>query len=326
MPTLIFAATGQLETLKAQLKKPYTRILAFVPHPQLQEELQQLAKEHSHLQVHTQALAAESGQATLHLMNLPAASSLEKPTGIKRLYPNLYQQKEVPVDTLSIEQVVKEAQLDQEKDNTLILETNGQEEAILQALINSQQLQHFKNIQVRVGQEPLFEKAATVDGLNKFLNKRAYQQQTQKQRDPEQPLLNFKLNYQLLSNQRIKKIKAENEKLQESFRQENEALKEELSKAKQERDLAQKERDQLQEQQEKLQKEFELACQEKDSQLSKKEKKSKQQQEQLAELQIRSQRLENENYQLNKTQEQLTQEFYKAQGQLELLQQLIKMP
>ncbi|SFB83570.1 methyltransferase, FkbM family [Marinospirillum celere] len=315
MPTLIYAAAGQLETLKAELKKPYTRILAFVPHPQLQEELQHLAKEHKHLQLRTQALAPESGQASLHLMNLPAASSLEKPTGIKRLYPNLSQQKEVPVDTLSIEQVVTEARLDQEKDNTLILETNGQEEAILQALVNSQQLQHFKNIQVRVGQEPLFEKAATADGLNKFLNKRAYQQQSQKQRDPEHPLLNFKLNYQLLSDQKVKKIKTENE-----------ALKEELSKAKQERDLAQKERDQLQQQQEKLQKEFELACQEKDSQLSKKEKKSKQQQEQLAELQIRSQRLENENYQLNKTQEQLTQEFYKAQGQLELLQQLIKIP
>lgn len=214
----MYITIGQIESLKSQLRKDYKKIIALVPHPSLFKEMQQLAEDYRHLQWQAASVTIDSSAATLNVTNLASLSSQHLPTGIKNLYPNLKIIKNLPVEHVTVEELLKQAELTQEENNTLYLETNGQEEEIFKQLIDQRKLHLFSEIQVRVGEEPLYDKSSTSKKIIQLLQKQAYLFQTQKQVDPEHLFLTFNLNKNLHETKKLlAKVEADTKELRERY-------------------------------------------------------------------------------------------------------------
>ncbi|WP_346351651.1 hypothetical protein N2M06_03870 [Oceanimonas sp. AH20CE76] len=94
--------------------------------------------------------------ATLTEFNLSEASSLHQPSGLLQLYPGIKAVRQHQVQTQTPAAMMATLKLPEGEQHKLVIEANGEETAIIEALTQAGLLQQFKQVQLALPATPLY--------------------------------------------------------------------------------------------------------------------------------------------------------------------------
>ncbi|PSJ48355.1 hypothetical protein C7I36_00590 [Zobellella taiwanensis] len=94
--------------------------------------------------------------ANLTEFNLSEASSLHQPSGLLQLYPGIKAVRQHQVQTQTPATMMARLQLPEGEQHKLVIEANGEETAIIEALTQAGLLQQFKQVQLALPATPLY--------------------------------------------------------------------------------------------------------------------------------------------------------------------------
>jgi len=229
MHTILHIGAGQATELSDWLKTGAERIVLVEPNPELAENLRQKTSGEPRVTVVEAAIACNSANNHLYVYNLPEASSLHLPTGLKALFPGLKTIATHRVTTLSPEQLLADQSPEAGQPAMLVLQCPGEEHAIVQALINSDQLKQFSQIHMASNPEPYYQGSPAVEETIQLLADYGYDVVRSSQQDPDWP------SWQISRNPLKDKI-AELEETARSLQGQLEARNRDLKELCQERD------------------------------------------------------------------------------------------
>lgn len=155
MHTIIHIGAGEGSCLAEWLQGDARHIVLVEPNPVLAERLRQAASGHSHVNVVEAAVAAEPGPCELFEYNLPQASGLHEPTALKRLFPGLRLLQSHAVTAISPQQLMTEhGPAEDDAQAQLFLHAPGEEHAILQMLMEDDQLSRVAELSISASAAP----------------------------------------------------------------------------------------------------------------------------------------------------------------------------
>jgi FkbM family methyltransferase len=135
------------------------KVMLVEANPMLADRLRQKVRGFQNIEVTAAAVADAAGEAQLWMMNNPRESSLCRPDGLLRRYPNLKVTQNIPVRTLTLDALIDQLAPAVDGANVLVLEMQGMELAALSATA-TEKLQRFFWIAVRSSGEVLYEHGA----------------------------------------------------------------------------------------------------------------------------------------------------------------------
>ncbi|MET0098635.1 FkbM family methyltransferase [Limnospira platensis] len=165
---IIYVGAGEGRSLKRFAKFTNAQILLIEANPVTCERLKMAVGDRPNIQTVHMAIADQNSEATLHVTNIESNSSILPLTQYKKLYPNLSETQQIPVDTRTIDTILAELNLLPEDFNILYLDIQGAE--LLALTGASEILQHLDAIYTTTSQHQLFERGATLEQVNAFLN------------------------------------------------------------------------------------------------------------------------------------------------------------
>ncbi|MEX6779300.1 FkbM family methyltransferase [Limnospira fusiformis] len=165
---IIYVGAGEGRSLKRFAKFTNAKILLIEANPVTCERLKMAVGDRPNIQTVHVAIADQNSTATLHVTNIESNSSILSLTEYKKLYPNLTETQQIPVETRTIDSILTELNLLPEDYNILCLDIQGAE--LLALTGASEILQHLDAIYSTTSQNQLFERGATFEQLNAFLN------------------------------------------------------------------------------------------------------------------------------------------------------------
>ncbi|MDT9297895.1 MAG: FkbM family methyltransferase, partial [Arthrospira platensis PCC 7345] len=165
---IIYVGAGEGRSLKRFAKFTNAQILLIEANPVTCERLKMAVGDRPNIQTVHMAIADQNSEATLHVTNIESNSSILPLTQYKKLYPNLSETQQIPVDTRTIDTILAELNLLPEDFNILYLDIQGAE--LLALTGASEILQHLDAIYTTTSQHQLFEGGATLEQVNAFLN------------------------------------------------------------------------------------------------------------------------------------------------------------
>ncbi|MDC0838310.1 FkbM family methyltransferase [Limnoraphis robusta] len=165
---IIYVGAGEGRSLKRFAKFTNAQILLIEANPVTCERLKMAVGDRPNIQTVHVAIADQNSTATLHVTNIESNSSILSLTEYKKLYPNLTETQQIPVETRTIDSILTELNLLPEDYNILCLDIQGAE--LLALTGASEILQHLDAIYSTTSQNQLFERGATFEQLNAFLN------------------------------------------------------------------------------------------------------------------------------------------------------------
>ncbi len=187
MQTIIHIGAGHCNELEAYLASNAQRILLIEPIPALAAKLAKQAQAHRNVAVREAAITADPAHNQLQEYNLQDASSLRAATGLKRLFPGLKTLRTHSVQTLTPEQLLGEIALEPGQPAKLVIQAPGEEQAILQALIASDQLKAFSHLNLTANPEPFYEGSVAAEASLAMLADYGYIMIDHNQQDPDWP-------------------------------------------------------------------------------------------------------------------------------------------
>jgi len=233
--TILHLGSGLCSELDAWRQSGARRIILVEPNPELLPELQQTEQQHARVETIPAAVAAESGRRALKLFNFPLLNSLREPTGLYAILPGLAEIGQVTVDVLTPEKLVETTDLQPENINWLVVDTLGEEAAIISALEQNQLLNYFDRIIIQAGAESLYHGAGPAEEITRQLEKLGYEiEGAADTTDRDWPRYHLRLNPSAIECRRLRR---ENEALIEqkkALEQQNEELTEKLEQQKSE--------------------------------------------------------------------------------------------
>jgi FkbM family methyltransferase len=207
------------------------RIILFEPNPEVIPALRRQAEGHSNVEVFPVAVAAESGRRALKLYNYDDLASLRRPTGLFELLPGLQHIGQAIVDVMAAHNLASELSLEIEENNWLVIDTPGEEAAIISALEQHRKLHHFDRIIIRAGAESLYDGAQSAEQLTRQLEQLGYYIEGAKDTsDCDWPRYHLRLNPKAIECRRLRR---ENEALTEQktkLEEQNQELTEQLQR------------------------------------------------------------------------------------------------
>lgn len=141
-------------------------------HPQQAKALQQQAREHENVFAGAITPSTQTS-ATLHMLTLPQYSSINSPTALQRLLPNVRHQRTEDVTAQSLEGWLTQVELDPSATHTLVLDAPGQTHALL-AATTPETIQAFQWIIATTAEQALYDNDADSETLNDTLNQLGY--------------------------------------------------------------------------------------------------------------------------------------------------------
>jgi len=246
MHTIIHIGAGQGEELQSYLDAGAQRIVLVEPNPKLADQLRETAQPHEQVTVVEAAVTSNPANNELKEYNLPEANSLHQPTGLKALFPGLKTLTTTQVSILTPEQLLKEHAPEEGKPVKLVVQTPGEEHAIVEALINTGQLKQCAELQMATNPEPYYESSVPASETLKLLEDYGYEITEENQQDPDWP------SWQLARNPLKDQIEALEEQQTLMAREQKEA-KAQLAMEEQARRAAETQAKQAQDQQRQLQ-------------------------------------------------------------------------
>ncbi|MCC5809410.1 MAG: hypothetical protein JJU06_03470 [Ectothiorhodospiraceae bacterium] len=188
--TIVHIGAGHCTELEAYQLAGAERIVLVEPNPEAINVLRRKAVGQLHIDVLPFAITAgEAGDAHLHLLSVPGLSSLARPTGLFALYPAIRVVEQLSVDTLSIQQLLDQSPLPDNKRNWLIIDAPGLESQLVSALAGLSALHRFGTVLVCCGRDEHYELAAPADNVLGALESQGYAPQWMPaaQQDPDRP-------------------------------------------------------------------------------------------------------------------------------------------
>ena len=221
MHSILHIGAGKANNLPQMLNSGAEQITLVEPNPKLAEQLRQRTAQHSHVTVVEAAITSNAANNKLQEYNLPEASSLYQATGLKTLYPGLKIIATHTVATLSPDQLLAKHGPRSGEQAMLAIHAPGEEHALLQTLMSTDQLKQFSELRVNANPTPYFEGGEAAEKTLQALVDYGYQISDNDLKDPDWP--SWQLARDPMSDE-IKTLQAENKKLMTSTEQLEEAL------------------------------------------------------------------------------------------------------
>ena len=361
--TIVHLGAGLCRELPHYIRSRAERIVLIEPNPEMLPELQKQAAAHSNVELLPVAVAAEPGRRALRLYNYPDLSSLRRPTGLIELLPGLQQTGQAIVNVIAAHTLPEQLGLKNDKNNWLVIDTPGEEVAIINNLEQHKQLSQFDRIIIRAGAESLYEGTPACEQLILQLENLGYYiEGAEDTSDRDWPHYHLRLNPKAIECRRLRReseaLSEQNAKLEEQLQQLTEQLQKQEALALERAEKLEAIRQQAQQQQQELRTALESkqkSCtqlQSKVSELSSRlqtdsEKFDQEREElikqlnqekaarekavqdaqnhlkRLAQSQQQIQRMQSEDAELLERQALIDQEMARAEGQIELIKELV---
>lgn len=188
MHTILHIGAGQAKELPDWLATGAERIILVEPNPDLAEQLCQKSSAEPNVTVVEAAITSDPTNNQLTEYNLPEAASLHGPTGLKTFFPGLKTIATHSVATLSPEQLLADHGPTDCQPAMLVLQTPGEEHAIIQALINTNELRQFSQVHLAANPEPCYQGSAAAEQTLQLLVEYGYDITEENHQDPDWPI------------------------------------------------------------------------------------------------------------------------------------------
>lgn len=180
------------------------RLILVEADPEQARELRRRARNDSRAVVIAAAVSSASGSSRLRRFRLRSLNSLRIPTGLLELYPGLRMHDEIEVETMTPRDLVSTYGLRPQQDNWLIIDTPGEESAIVQSLRDCGELSVFDRIDLYCGIAVHYEDANTADFVLRMLDEEGYDVDScDDNNDRERPLWSLRRNLLRLQNREL---------------------------------------------------------------------------------------------------------------------------
>lgn len=222
MHTILHVGAGQSKELPQLLDSGAEKIILVEPNPVLAEQLRLKTAEITQVTVVEAAITNSPANDQLHEYNLSEASSMYPATGLKTLFPGLKLSATHTVATVRPEQLLAEHGPQSGQLALLHIQVPGGEHALLQTLINTDQLKHFSDLRVNANPKPYYLGSVAAKETLEALVDYGYEITDENLQDPDWP--SWHLTRNPLKDQ-ISFLQAQNEQLTVTVKQLEEELK-----------------------------------------------------------------------------------------------------
>lgn len=184
---------GMSGTTSAILLPSTARHIALaVPSQLIPASLIQQAAVTPRLSLHPVLVSDIAGQAQLTFFNFPALSSTRVPSAtLRSLFPNLTSTRQIDIDTVTLNDLTASIPLEDDLPNILVIDTPGNEEAVIASLHEPDGMGRFAHIILRAGSEAMYQGALSFGQLADQLLDAGYRPQQRKTDDPNFPCVHF---------------------------------------------------------------------------------------------------------------------------------------
>lgn len=187
MHTVLHIGAGNASELPEFLNSGAEKIILVEPNPDLAKQLRQRTAQHPEVSVVEAAITSSSASNQLQEFNLPEACSLHPVTGLNSMFPGLKVNSTHTVETLSPEQFLSEHVPHVGQRALLAIQAPGEEHAILQALIKTDQLKQFSELHVNANPKPYYQGSVAAESTLQALIDYGYEITDENQQDPDWP-------------------------------------------------------------------------------------------------------------------------------------------
>ncbi|NDY96288.1 FkbM family methyltransferase [Wenzhouxiangella limi] len=202
---IIHLGAGLCRELPTWQQTGAKRIVLVEPNPELLAELRRSTADHDNVEIIAAAIADQPGRGSFPLFNFPLLSSLREPTGLYHSLPGLQQTGRATVEQLTVDQLLDRLGIDIQTGNWLVIDTPGEEAAVIDQLQRSDRLHHFARIFLSAGIEPLYEGAKSAADLVIQLQAQGFEPASQPDTtDADWPRHHLRLDRMALECKRLK--------------------------------------------------------------------------------------------------------------------------
>ena len=173
--TVIHLGAGRCRELPDYLAAERKRIVLVEANPSVARVLQAQSSTHKNVHVVQRAISVQEEETTLYVYNLLERSSLRKATGLRELYPGLRLVREVPVTACSPAKMLSELDVEDAGKICLIVDTPGEEHAILKAMAREHRLGCISTLLLYCPQAPMYENAAARQDIIDLLDAQGFE-------------------------------------------------------------------------------------------------------------------------------------------------------
>lgn len=234
--TLIHLGAGRCRELDTWLQAGFREIVLVEPDQVRAAELLSRVSDHDHVRVVESAVSATDGETELNVLNYPDANSLRKPERLLELFPGIRIRKRVPTHAIGIETLLSEFELSADAVNGLVIETPGEEHAIVKALLEADAIYSLAFVTLQAPTVPLYAGARPLTSIESLLQDAGFALEGSHDagEDPIRPVRQFERDLAALERKRLSQELAKAKK-------DREALKRKLKQAEEDSESSQKE-------------------------------------------------------------------------------------
>lgn len=175
-------------------------------HPELVKMLRARVDAISNVSVMEVAVAGKPGECELHVYNLVDFTSLRSAEYLHELFPGLRLKEKLPVVATSATDLLSQLNSEGRNSICLVIDTPGEEYAILEALAQSRQLDKVADLVVYCSKTALYEAGHGETELRELLDRVGYEvAASEADQDPEFLVLVLKRNRRKLEYERMQK-------------------------------------------------------------------------------------------------------------------------
>lgn len=183
--TLIHIGAGQATELENWVNQGFASIVLIEPHPVLANQLRLRSRKFPQVKVVESAITERAELSELYDYTISGLASLRQPTGLKQIFPGLQLAQRYTVVTCRLAQIVNHYGPSPEQKAHLIIAAAGEEADLVDALLQSDQLERFLSISLKASIEPLYEGAEPASQLVKRLEDAGYELKSTKAIDSD---------------------------------------------------------------------------------------------------------------------------------------------
>ncbi|MEZ2721688.1 hypothetical protein ACBP46_09670 [Paenalcaligenes hominis] len=183
--TLIHIGAGQATELENWVNQGFESIVLIEPHPVLANQLRLRSRKFPQVKVVESAITERAELSELYDYTISGLASLRQPTGLKQIFPGLQLAQRYTVVTCRLAQIVNHYGPSPEQKAHLIIAAAGEEADLVDALLQSDQLERFLSISLKASIEPLYEGAEPASQLVKRLEDAGYELKSTKAIDSD---------------------------------------------------------------------------------------------------------------------------------------------
>lgn len=174
LDTVIHLGAGYCREMDAHLASGASRIILVEANPEIAAELRLQFEAEPRISVMETAVAAKSERAKLRVYNFSNVSSLRASEALFVLYPGLRLAREVGVNAVAANEFLGGLSLNRDEANALIIDTPGEQGAIIDSLSSAGLLALFSLVTVQCEATTPYHGAKNASAIKKALEKSGF--------------------------------------------------------------------------------------------------------------------------------------------------------